>query len=77
MDEMGPTSSTVTLAGTAGFVRFEKGQSVYVAYVCETWSADSDECEGSVVQGAELAELVGDSTKVIWSSKTLEPSPRR
>lgn len=69
LDHMGPTGSDVRLPRGPGFVRFDGDGDVYYAgYICETWSADSDECDGSVVQVVELAAISGESPEVIWRS---------
>lgn len=69
LDEMGPTGSEARLPGKPGFSSFRHGADAYVGYICETWSADSDECDGSVVQVAELAEVEGHQTRVLWHSE--------
>lgn len=70
LDDMGPTGSEVRLPRGPGFLRFDgDGDLYYAGYICETWSADSDECDGSVVQVMELVAVSGTSTEVIWRSK--------
>lgn len=69
LGDFGPTESLVTTTDGPGFEDFEHDGESYAAYICEVWSEDSDECDGSVVQVAELAKMVGDKTEVIWSSK--------
>ncbi len=68
LGSMGPTESKVTTPDGHGFMGFEYGGETYTAYICEARSADSDECDGAVVQVLELAKVVGDSTEVLWSS---------
>lgn len=69
LDKVGTTQSKVTTPDGHGFMGFEYGGDTYTAYICETRSADSNECDGSVVQVLELAKVVGDSTEILWSSK--------
>ena len=67
LDEMGPTGSYIVLPGEPGVLMSSAGERV--AYICVTASADSDECEGSLVQVVELAEVADDKLNVVWKSE--------
>ena len=69
LDEMGPTGSFTALPREHGVLMSGDGERV--AYICATASGDSDECEGSLVEVVEFAEVVDGKLNVVWRSEPL------